>query len=97
MNFHTDKQLFQVAGARDRTTDPWITRAVIYPFTTEDFQFWVLFHQFLNFMIVTGHKNCDSGVAQLNDIIFDSSMSIEHITMVDFVKNDLKIIQMYEF
>ena len=48
-------------------------------------------------MIVTGHKNCDSGVAQLNDIIFDSNMSIEHITMVDFVKNDPRIIQMYEF
>jgi hypothetical protein len=48
-------------------------------------------------MIVTGHKNCDSGVAQLNDIIFDSSMSIEHITMVDFVKNDPKFIQMFEF
>jgi hypothetical protein len=25
MNFHPDKQLFQVAGAGDRTTDPWIT------------------------------------------------------------------------
>ena len=24
MNFHPDKQLFQVAGARDRTTDPWV-------------------------------------------------------------------------
>ena len=42
-------------------------------------------------MIVTGHKNCDSGVAQLNDIIFDSNMSIEHFTMVDFVKNSPKI------
>ena len=60
-------------------------------------QFWVLFQQFLNFMIVTGHKNCDSGVAQLNDIIFDSNMSIEHITIVDFVKNNPKIIQTYEF
>ena len=48
-------------------------------------------------MIVTGHKNCDSGVAQLNDIIFDSNMSIEHITMVDFVKNNPKISQTYEF
>ena len=62
-----------------------------------DFQFWVLFHQFLIFMIVTGQKNCDSGVAQLNDIIFDSNMSIEHITMVDFVKNNPKISQTYEF
>ena len=33
MNFHPDKQLFQVAGARDRTTDPWITKPVLYPYT----------------------------------------------------------------
>ena len=25
-NFHPNKQLFQVAGAGDQTTDPWITR-----------------------------------------------------------------------
>ena len=30
MNFHPDKQLFQVAGAGDRTTDPWITKPVLY-------------------------------------------------------------------
>ena len=34
MNFHPDKQLFQVAGAGDQTTDPWITRPVLYPYTT---------------------------------------------------------------
>ena len=34
MNFHPDKQLFQVVGAGDRTTDPWITRLVLYPYTT---------------------------------------------------------------
>jgi hypothetical protein len=33
MNFHPDKQLFQVADARDRTTDPWITRPVLYPYS----------------------------------------------------------------
>ena len=26
MNFHPDKQSFQVAGAEDRTNDPWITK-----------------------------------------------------------------------
>ena len=26
MNFHPDKQLFQVAGAGERNTDPWITK-----------------------------------------------------------------------
>ena len=34
MNFHPDKQLFQVAGAGDQTTDPRITRPVLYPYTT---------------------------------------------------------------
>ena len=34
MNFHPDKQLFQVAGVVDRTTDPWITRPVLYPYNT---------------------------------------------------------------
>ena len=33
MNIHPNKQFFQVAGARDQTTDPWITRAVLYPYT----------------------------------------------------------------
>ena len=36
MNFHPDKQLVQVAGAVDRTTDPWITRPELYPYTTGD-------------------------------------------------------------
>ena len=27
-------KLFQFAGARDPTTDPWITRPAIYPYTT---------------------------------------------------------------
>ena len=36
MNFHPDKQLFQVVGARDRTTDPWITRPELYPYTMGD-------------------------------------------------------------
>ena len=36
MNFHPDKQLFQVAGAVDRTTDPWIRRPELYPYTTGD-------------------------------------------------------------
>ena len=35
-NFHPDKQLFQVAGARDLTTDPWITRPELYPYITGD-------------------------------------------------------------
>ena len=30
VNFHLDKQLFQVAGAGDRTTDPWITKPALY-------------------------------------------------------------------
>ena len=33
INFHSVKQLFQVAGTEDRTTDPWITRPVLYPYT----------------------------------------------------------------
>ena len=33
MNIHPNKQFFQVAGARDQTTDPWITRPVLYPYT----------------------------------------------------------------
>ena len=36
MNFHPEKQLFQVAAARDRTTDPWITKRVIYLYTMGD-------------------------------------------------------------
>ena len=36
MNFHPDKQLFQVAGSEVRTTDPWITRPELYPYTTGD-------------------------------------------------------------
>ena len=36
MNFHPDKQLFQVAGARDRTTDPWITKPALYLYTMGD-------------------------------------------------------------
>ena len=30
MNFHPNKQFFQVAGAKDRTTDPWITKPALY-------------------------------------------------------------------
>ena len=33
MTFHPYKQLFQVAGAKDWTTDPCITRPVLYPDT----------------------------------------------------------------
>ena len=36
MHFHPCKELFQVAGARDRTTDPWITKPVIYIYTMGD-------------------------------------------------------------
>ena len=38
MNFHPDKQLFQVARTGDWTTDPWITRPVLYPYTTQPAQ-----------------------------------------------------------
>ena len=31
MNFHPDKQLFQVAGAGDRTDDPWFTSPTLPP------------------------------------------------------------------
>ena len=34
MNFHPIKQFFQVTGARDQTTDPWITKPVLYPYNT---------------------------------------------------------------
>ena len=41
MNFHPDKQLFQVAGVR--TTDPWITRSVLSPYTMGGLnEFWIL-------------------------------------------------------
>ena len=33
MNFHPDKQLFQVAGAGDQTTDPWITNPALNLYT----------------------------------------------------------------
>ena len=33
MNFHPDKQLFQVASAGDRTTDPWIAKPALYLYT----------------------------------------------------------------
>ena len=33
MNFHPDKQLFQVAGSGDRTTDPLITKTGLYVYT----------------------------------------------------------------
>ena len=36
MNFHPDKQLFQVAGAGDQTTDPWITKPALYLYTMGD-------------------------------------------------------------
>ena len=29
MNFHPDQQFFQVAGAKDRTTDPWVTSSML--------------------------------------------------------------------
>ena len=31
MNFHPDKQLFQVASIGDRTNDPWNARPVLCP------------------------------------------------------------------
>ena len=34
MNFHPDKQLFQVAG--DRTPDPWVTSPMLPPYTMGD-------------------------------------------------------------
>ena len=36
MNFHPDKQLFQVAGTGDQTTDPWITKPALYLYTMGD-------------------------------------------------------------
>ena len=36
MNFHPDKQLFQVAGSGERTTDPWITKPAVYLYTMGD-------------------------------------------------------------
>ena len=36
MNFHPDKQLFQVAGAGARTADPWITKPALYLYTVGD-------------------------------------------------------------
>ena len=36
MNFHPDKQLFQVAGSGDRTTDPLITKTGLYVYTIGD-------------------------------------------------------------
>ena len=36
MNFHPDKQLFQVAGAGDRTIEPWITKPALYLYTMGD-------------------------------------------------------------
>ena len=35
MNLHPVKQLFQVAGAGDQTTDPWHARPGLYPFHHE--------------------------------------------------------------
>ena len=35
-NFHSDKQLFQVAGTGDRTTDPRITKPELYLYTMGD-------------------------------------------------------------
>ena len=34
MNFHSVKQLFQIAGAGDRTADPWVTSSTLSPYTT---------------------------------------------------------------
>ena len=36
MNFHPYKQLYQVAGAGDWTTDPWITKPALYHYTIGD-------------------------------------------------------------
>ena len=36
MDFHPDKQLFQVIGTGDRTTDPWITKPALYLYTMGD-------------------------------------------------------------
>ena len=42
MNFHPDKQLFQVASTGDWTTDPWITKPALYPYTMGDSSyFWL--------------------------------------------------------
>ena len=34
MKFHPDEQLSHGVSAGDRTTDPWIKRPVLYPYTT---------------------------------------------------------------
>ena len=39
MDFHPDWQLFQVAGARDRTPDPWVTSPTLTPLHHGDFTF----------------------------------------------------------
>jgi cytochrome c biogenesis protein CcdA len=45
MNFHPDKQLFQVAGTRDQTTDPWITMPALYLYTMgAHLPYWILVH-----------------------------------------------------
>ena len=36
MNFHPDKQLFQVTGAGDLTTDPGIAKLALYLYTMGD-------------------------------------------------------------
>jgi hypothetical protein len=36
MNFHPDKQLFQLAGAGVRNADPWITKPALYLYTMGD-------------------------------------------------------------
>ena len=45
MNFHPDKQFFQVASTGDQTTDPWITRPVLYPYTTGTQSYFIFQHQ----------------------------------------------------
>ena len=36
MNFHPDKQLLKVAGDRDQTTNPWITKPALYLYIMGD-------------------------------------------------------------
>ena len=73
MNFHPDKQLFQVASPGNQTTDPWITRSMLYLYTTvthfKEMLYW-------NFYVNKVFNNFDRPVEQVSAWFSPSAYSV---------------------
>ena len=57
MNFYPDKQHFQVAGAWDQTTDPWVLRPALYPHGGLTKQKIVMYHESWSMMSINDGTN----------------------------------------